>query len=116
MKPDSELYRLVRSTRERARALRQFARERRHRAEDLLSRAGRLCNRYRKSGSAEPKLPSQPVRQVRQTIHSRNLEVVQELRNALTDLETIRMTPAGDSELRQLKEEIRKTIAESAKR
>jgi hypothetical protein len=107
---DSELYRNIYATRDRARNLRQFALESQHRAEILLAHAARLCARHRESEAEEAKSPFRSKPRVRHRFHAQHRETVEQLKHSLRVLENIRMTPIDDPELRDVKEDIRKSV------
>ena len=110
---DAEVLRMVDLTREQARALRRAAKDAVVRAEALIRRAIVICGRYKQLERIEAVRAdalSETTPQVRQRFHARTLEVIEQLKRSLSDLETIRMIPSDDAELRALKEDIRQTI------
>lgn len=111
MRPDSDLRRIVQSTRERAQALRGLAKEGRSSAEALMARARDLRARHSKLEVQEAETQAQAKPRVRNRFHSQRVKVLEQLRQSLSDLGTIRMTPEDDPELAELKEGIRKMIA-----
>ena len=112
--PRPQLLQELSVNREQARALRESAREGRHWAEELMARARYLRARHKKleTQEAEAQLAAAEPRS-RNRLHVRRLEVLEQLKQSLFDLEGIRMTPEHDPELQNLKDDIRKTIAAS---
>lgn len=113
MKLDSELFRVVHRTREEARALRQAAEETRRRAEQLVARAQSLCAKYDILERREQEVRFRKGPQIGRGIHLLRIEVLQQLKQSLSDLESIRMIPDHDPELQGLKETIRKTLRQA---
>ena len=116
---DSKLSAVVHQTWERARSLRQDARESRGQAQAIKARARQLLACLKEqSPSAEPAAEIQPIeptsKPVRQLFEARRQELLAELKQILRDLETLRMTPQDDPAVRGLTADIRKTIAQGA--
>ena len=115
----SKLTAVVHQTWERARSLRQDARESRWQAQAIKARARQLltCLRELEPG-AEPAAEIQPIeptiQPVRQLFEASRQELLAELKQVLCDLETLRMTPQDDPIVRGLTADIRKTIAQGA--
>ena len=108
-----QLIRKVTLAREQARSLRQSAEAALARAEALIKRATTLCARYKKVEQIAAEKPnpfSERALQPGQRSNARRSEMVEQLKRSLSDLETIRLTPADDPKLRELKEDIRKSI------
>ena len=115
----SKLTAVVHQTWERARSLRQDARESRWQAQAIKARARQLLACLKElQPSAEPAVEIQPVeptiKPVRQLFEASRRELLTELKQTLGDLETLRMTPQDDPVVRGLTADIRKTIAQGA--
>lgn len=118
-----KLFTVVYQTCERARSLRQHAREGRRQAQAMKSRARKLLARveelkYAPDG-ARAEIPAvEPVIQrvtLRESFEANRQELLAGLQQSLRDLETLRMTPPDDPAVRELTADIRKTIAQAAR-
>ena len=107
MRPDSELARVVHQTRRQAHTLRASAKKRLNRAERIIARAKSLCTRYHRLETQGAEAQTQVKSQIQ---HRLAAQVLEQLRQSLSDLEGIRMIPSDNPELRDLKEDIRKSI------
>lgn len=110
---DAEVIRRVTLTCQKAQTLRESAKAAIVRAEALIRHATALCARYKtiEKVAAEKFVPfSGAAPRIRQRFHARGFEIVEQLKESLSDLETIRLIPADDPKLRELKEDIRKSI------
>jgi len=114
----SKLIAVVHETCERARYLRQVARESRWKAQAIKARARRLLVRVdvleNAAGTAAEIQPIETaIKPVRQLFADSRQELFLELKQSLHDLETLRMTPQDDPAVRELSAEIRQTIAQA---
>lgn len=120
----SNLFAVVRQTCQRARSLRQDARESRWLAQAIKAHARQLVARLDQlehTPAAEAEIqPIEPMIQpltqlpVRESFQANRQELLTELKQSLRDLETLRMTPRDDPAVRELTDDIRKTIAHDA--
>ena len=115
----SRLIAVVRRTCERARSLRQDARESRWLAQATKARARQLLALRELEHTAPPPAQIQPteptVKPVRELLEANRQELLAELKQTLCDLETLRMTPQDDPAVRELTADIRKTIAQDTR-
>jgi len=115
----STLIDVVHQTHERARSLRQEARESRWRAQAIRARARQLAGGHHEpehTAETAPELPpiEPAINPVRHLLKASQRELLAELKQSLCDLETLRMTPPDDPAVRELTADIRKTIAQAA--
>ena len=117
-----KLFAVVRQTCERARSLRQHAREGRCQAQATKARARKLLARVDELEHApdDAKAEIQAVEPVikrvtrfprRESFEANRQELLAGLQQSLRDLETLRMTPPDDPAVRELAADIRKAIA-----
>lgn len=102
----------VREIRERAKKSRQLAQQLRARAESLKADAKRALERFEELDRA---VATRAMRGTAVEGKSTRDLALHELSKSLQQLETLRMTPANDSALMQLKRDIRKTIRRAGK-
>ena len=105
---DPELAALVHQTRKEAGELRRSSREVRRWTRELTTRARDLCARYQKLDAEEKALVGKETQAYRR-IHSLRVEIQEQLRQSLSDLENTRMM-SDDPEVRRLKEDIRESL------
>lgn len=120
-----KLFAIVRQTHERARSLRQHAREGRWQAQAIKARARKLLARVVEldhtpdDAKAEIEAVEPVIKRViqlplRESLEANRQEVLAGLQQSLLDLETLRMTPPDDPAVRQLTADIRKSLAKAA--
>lgn len=110
MRVASDLFVKVCVSQEQARSLRQAAREGRSHARALMARARSLRFRLRNVEAQLAEAEVQAGGHIGDSLGALRLEIVEQLRQSLSDLESIRMIPDHDPKLRDLKADIRKSI------
>lgn len=116
-----KLFAIVRQTHERARSLRQHAREGRWQAQAIKARARELLTRVEAVDDAKAEIEAvEPVIKrvtqlpLRESLEANRQELLAGLQQSLRDLETLRMTPPDDPAVRELTADIRKSLAKPA--
>lgn len=116
---------VVHQTLERARFLRQKAREGRRRAQAIKAHARELLGRVTaldhtpddakaEIQAFEPEVKRVTQLPLRESLEANRQELLAGLQQSLRDLETLRMTPPDDPAVRELTADIRKSIAKAA--